>query len=84
MFCDGSNNLLRIRQECPVGRADGVEGGAGGALGIVLASLQELYYKFGLLCKESGDGACVVIGAGGGSFHDEPLGQNLMCSVTSL
>jgi hypothetical protein len=48
------------------------------------ASVQELDRKFGLLCKESSDGACVVVCAGGGGLPEEALGQDLMRSVTSL
>jgi hypothetical protein len=48
------------------------------------ASVQELNRKFGLLCKEAGEGPCVFVCAGGGGLSEEALGQDLMRSVTSL
>ena len=76
MFCDGSYDLLRVRQERPICCADRVKRCAGGALGFIPASVQELDRQLGLLCKESSDGACVVVGAGGGSLPKEALGQD--------
>ena len=74
MFRDGSDDLLWVGDQGSTVGADGGEGGTGGAFAVGFSSLKESDDKFGFLCKESGDGVGIVLGAKCGGLVDEAFG----------